>query len=390
MMESQDNRMPRMLAALLVSGVALVVAASGEATGQSLSESPEEDGGIKEASQCDGGDCLDGGVNIGCGTGGCDPDKGNGRGIYVVEGGNYCVPYLGPDEVFCPEAFSSTTEGVVLGGYIEGRRTKIYQGRHSLRVQGIIKGQAVELTGLSAVGTNLVVSYKSPLGTVQNVSGQNLELIKFTLQDARGANYEMGFTLRSPDNGVQQYTVQIIPKTYHYSQPSYCQDQNGNATTVSFLPGRQVDHRTASVTTTGNLVTMACDTGAIVSCLKWGYRPWEAPAKLIPQRRNDLFGACMQAKRAAYLGGTRSYTRNGTPIMVRDSHVSKGNLPNRLEAYWTPSGAACLNRENRRHPEIPLPVDAGPPPCANYTPQPDWLLTGLPDGGISSQPLPGQ
>ena len=80
----------------------------------------------------------------------------------------------------------------------------------------------------------------------------------------------------------------------------------------------------------------------------------------------------MQAKRAAYTG-QRSYTLEGTPILVKDAHLDTKGRPARIEAYWVPQGASCVNMDNRRRPE-----GSGSPrmPACRHAPLPMRRKTG--------------
>jgi ADYC domain len=103
-------------------------------------------------------------------------------------------------------------------------------------------------------------------------------------------------------------------------------------------------HRVAS----SSLFTLACTTGAIAKCYRWGYRPWVTGY-------GDLVAthwACTRAVRADYCGNGTSHTRDGTVINLWDNIPAPGPLQTRatgtgmlFEAGWSTSGAVCLSRD---------------------------------------------
>ncbi|EPX54969.1 hypothetical protein D187_009708 [Cystobacter fuscus DSM 2262] len=150
---------------------------------------------------------------------------------------------------------------------------------------------------------------------------------------------------------------------------------------VSFLPGWSIDAKMAFVSADDSVVTMACRKGAIATCLDWKYAPWKQGASASGATAAEAFGACLQAKRAAFCigsGDPRSFTKNGTPIVVgdREKQAASQNLgdPAFLEALWNPHGATCLNASNRRRKDdadVPAP-DCALPQCTS--PQSEWFM----------------
>jgi hypothetical protein len=158
-----------------------------------------------------------------------------------------------------------------------------------------------------------------------------------------------------------EYTTQAL-KAW---QPS-CADGVG---VTAFLPQRTVNSESALMTQDTDQVTMACRTGAIATCMVWGYKPWKA-APGEESRADFMYGSCLQAKRAAYFvqsGDFNSYTRPGTPIAVQDkAGIMYTSMPG-VEALWNPEGAVCFSPEFRRVPPdlmVPtLPADVSRPAC---------------------------
>ncbi|MBZ4416038.1 ADYC domain-containing protein [Myxococcus sp. RHSTA-1-4] len=98
-------------------------------------------------------------------------------------------------------------------------------------------------------------------------------------------------------------------------------------------------------------LTLACETGAISKCVRWGYKPWaERDGKSLA----DLHQACTRMARADYCGNGRSHTRDNTVIDLYDglgvqsrtteSSAAWDMARAAFEAAWAPDGAACLAR----------------------------------------------
>lgn len=92
--------------------------------------------------------------------------------------------------------------------------------------------------------------------------------------------------------------------------------------------------------------SFACNSGVVVKCSNWGYKPW---------LYGDHHQACTRMARADYCGTGESHTFEGTPIDVYDSaHVNlPASSPDAFEAAWLPRGALCLSRTRWQA----LPID---------------------------------
>nr|WP_246356774.1 ADYC domain-containing protein [Pyxidicoccus fallax] len=290
----------------------------------------------------------------GCPTGTCDPGCSNGLGIYVAERGNYCfgAPEH-PDErsvrrggAFCPEAFVNRE--------LEGKQTVMLRG---LAWPG---WTPVELP-VSAVHGDVVKAVRSArikdgnfqltLDDDSFFSGVSISQVELRV----GANpnapaYRLGFgehELGVTSRYRVQYTGADGPKPlcagpYPNSPPAR----------TAFLPGRAVDGWNAYVTEEPNVVTMACETGAIVTCSQvWGYVPWNTGKGQPDTMLETIYASCLQAKRAAYFveaGHLRSYTRSGIEVRRRDQLNIKADVIEDVEAVWGPQGAECITPENNR------------------------------------------
>lgn len=98
-------------------------------------------------------------------------------------------------------------------------------------------------------------------------------------------------------------------------------------------------------------LTLACENGAIIKCIRWGYKPW---ASRDGKPLADLHQACTRMARADYCGDGRSHTREATIIdmydtlgvLARTTAASAAWDPARasFEAAWAPDGATCVAR----------------------------------------------
>ena len=325
--------------------------------------------------------CFSGGSNSGCvapkslvstltdcPTGNCDPENPNGQGIYTVEAGNYCFVTL-EDQRFCPEGFINAADGLQLE-LRDRTRPFLMQKRNLLakyRATPNSPPQQVKPLSLSGDKTQLVLTY-SLNGKTGTATGS--ELSKFTfeinsLETGRGdasplISFEM---LLAPaaqektDKGLYRYEVKyrdVATNEWKW----HCQGDGvkQKSSVVYALPQARVSGLSGYLNRDPAAVTLACETGAIATCMLWGYTPWNAEGKL-DDNREYAFRSCLQAKRAAYFvgkGDLKSYTTNGTPIVLRDQYGIKGEDIKNLEAIWSPEGAVCLNMENRRHPELKI------------------------------------
>ncbi len=311
-----------------------------------------------------------------CPAGNCDPGgSGNAKGIYTAEGGNYCFIAVG-DKFFCPETFTNTSTGVVL----DMRRLDSPLTVLQTPVTGKLEAnpnQLVDVLAITSDRTELAIRYRlkpvlgKPLPAEQVAKGEDLKKLILHLGAlAKGSGdasplvgYDLKF-VKEPGvtNGVHRYKLSYqelslgAPKDWI----PHCKEDGAN--TISFLQERKVNGLTASVKRDPNVTSMGCEKGSIVTCLDWGYTPWNASGGWDDQREY-VFRSCLQAKRAAYFvgnGNYQSYTKPGTKIIKWDQYASGGDKPTpeelaklapHIEALWSPRGAVCFNPQNRRRTE---------------------------------------
>ncbi len=111
---------------------------------------------------------------------------------------------------------------------------------------------------------------------------------------------------------------------------------------------------------------LACTSGAMGKCIRFGYHPWQARDLPKPISRDggeqvpsylDLYNACIRMVRADYGGDGTATTRNGMLIDLYDDHgIQVPDADHRMafEAGWTQDGAVCVN-----HPRVKDNISLG-------------------------------
>ncbi|PTL82276.1 hypothetical protein DAT35_21040 [Vitiosangium sp. GDMCC 1.1324] len=387
--------------------VAMVVAANGCAgCGQGIREPLPEDstpgsgtsellsnGGCPKGSKCGIDKALLASI---CPSGNCDTGgTGNAKGIYAATGGNYCFK-AGNTAFFCPEAFVTIEKGLFLEGhYLDDPSNRTQRPVHA-RFEG--SSTSVYVYAIHGDGTRLTIKYRV---NGQDYSLTGAEVSKLILQvpglspgGSSGVSYELQFfpvqTEKTAKDGVSRYELRYRNTTLpdvpaNWSRHCEANDEKADAFVVSFLEGQRVNSVSASVTDDATVTTMACESGSIVTCLAWGYTPWDVSTGQRDVTRDYVYRSCLQAKRAAYFVGAsdfKSYTKKGTLILKRDQYgygFEQDTIP-RVEAIWGPQGAVCFNPENRRRPDAEAWAGQDPnnlnthgvPPCSPA----DWSLQG--------------
>lgn len=392
--------------------VAMVVASSGCAgCFREISKPTEPTGGTEPAevplptNACTKGGCEAPNVMVAsiidCPTGSCDPENPNGQGIYTAEMSNYCF-FAVEDQRFCPEAFVNVG-GEVRLEFRDRERPRVIEARPlyaTYKDSDNAAPQTAKLVSLKGDLTQLVLTYT--LGNEQQqrtATGTELNKFTFTINslevgpgDAHPRySYEMKLgpaPVEKSGQGVYRYAVRYrdLGDKTDGSKPEHwtwhCQDKAGpqlDTSIVSFLPRTRVSGLSAYLLHDDNTLTMGCETGAIVTCMNWGYTPWDPKTGQWDNNRDYVFRSCLQAKRAAYFAGAgdyKSYTLNGTKIHLRDQYGIRSEKLDFPEAIWSPEGAVCFNFENRRRKEPEVwglqPDLHGLKPCTPL----EWSLKG--------------
>ncbi len=356
----------------------------------------------------------------------CDPDV-NGTGVYIAEYSMHCLPTPTPGVRLCPETFINGPNGGVSlrlypnkGTYgpidlpitatfetagfgpMVGERLKSItteQGRLVVKYTKLnmtttpLPGQTPTPTPTPVPGP---IVTPQPTASPLVVTDAQLPYLKLNVTvdiapSTASFSYQLSFTPVGEvlaDGPEPRAVIKRFHTLYQMAQGGstnwteakiVCANIDGKVAT-SFLGGYQVNNKSAKVTANANAVTMSCETGAIDTCMKWGYAPWAGEGG---DKRAALFGACLQAKRAAYFVGKGeygSYTKSGTPILLKDAfgvHRAEINTAS-LEASWSVNGAKCFTWANRRRPDMTadeFPHDITLPTCEGAG-DPPLLFTG--------------
>lgn len=303
----------------------------------------------------------------------CDPEL-NGVGVFVARDGQFCLPSYWPAR-YCVRSFINDPGGIkVKLAASTSDESFEWNVTASFRPEGFALPQLNSLASITTDKGRLVIKYRrlviggpSPVVVVPDDKLRWVWL-EFTSGPATLAwpTYQLRFepagsTLAdgpSPRESIGRYRVsfRVDPESSPPSSPwsPFCTDAAGAQLSSSVLGGNEIDPRSARVFRREQSVTLSCVTGAIDTCLTWGYAPWAGEAD---GDRASLFSACLQAKRAAYYvgkGDLGSYTKPGTPILLRDMFGIHNDPINdaSLEAVWTSGGAKCFNWNHRRRPEM--------------------------------------
>ena len=87
---------------------------------------------------------------------------------------------------------------------------------------------------------------------------------------------------------------------------------------------------------------LACTSGALGKCIRFGYRPWAFAQGL---ELREIYNACIRMVRADYCGNGTATTQEGRQIDIYDDlgiqrHENEPAMD--FEAGWTEAGAACV------------------------------------------------
>jgi hypothetical protein len=317
-------------------------------------------------------------IRTGCGTpSGCT--TGNGTGVYFEEGGSAGIDSL--HLMITHFTNTSNTNGpyVAFQGRYENTTTGIwyYLPSNAGRVfRAIYNGVAYKVVGVSESSTYpsftlqdyandapfTVYGYYFPylqleIGISTPIDGQwRLSFLQSTSGNLFGTdNYSQNLSPNvntADQNVVYKWDMwwQNL-KTLAPAQP-YCKrapqvDSVGNKSTpddyVAFQQGIDVDPVTGNVNSgMTNDTTLSCRYGAIATAYYWGYN-----------YNSDWwhYASAIHMKRASYCGDASYYTVSGTQINILDEVPIEGvqtTVPDTsVEAFWTPSGAACYNGPRR-------------------------------------------
>nr|BDT32707.1 ADYC domain-containing protein [Myxococcus sp. MH1] len=317
-------------------------------------------------------------VSDDCPSGQCDPESPNGLGIYNLEGHSHCLAISTKDR-YCPETFLNTADGialrlrdanvgaqVIMADVVDARLLdeamsasepvkvlEIQGGTGQLRFKGVHVGRSTEpfaIEGGALPRLILALSVKDPYEVPRRYQVRFRPLPHASMPRGAVPKYVMEY-----QEGEWRPSMSWVNPCSGVTDVPARPDAS-----MAVLPDFAVDSLTAGVSHQPRSVTLACDKGAIATCLDWGYTPWDKQGRP-DANRAYLYASCLQAKRAAYFvrfNNLKSYTANNTLIRRRDEFAvgleQSSNLETlpRLEALWSPRGAECIIPENFRRPEL--------------------------------------
>src|SRR5262249_37438879 len=128
-------------------------------------------------------------------------------------------------------------------------------------------------------------------------------------------------------------------------QPVCDPDEDGRQVAI---PIAAIWNQSGARVESNSMFTLACTSGVIGKCYRWGYRPWVGGfGDLVAMHQT-----CTRVARADYCGIGRSHTREGTEINVWDQLPSPGPIQRHggllgltapvgmaFEAGWNTNGA---------------------------------------------------
>ena len=208
---------------------------------------------------------------------------------------------------------------------------------------GVARGQG--LRGLEVVGTE----FRLRLSDGSVVPRERLIGATLAFTEADGTSTRLRIDAVEPDARDPEVLL------YRLSVPDadggwrdYCgPDIEGKR--LGFPLAGRWDEAGGLVAAAPGAFTIACTSGAIGKCVRFGYKPWKAGPDGAPLDRHHQ--ACIRMVRADYCGDGEPHTRDGTLIDMYDRQgIQKTDYAPDLafEAGWGVDGATCV-----RHTRIP-------------------------------------
>lgn len=298
----------------------------------------------------------------------------NGTGVYFAEGG---AAGMGSQNMMITHFINTGSSVQFQGRYFDINtnhwRTLPTPGQVSAEYPPAAPtpGARFDVVSVSETGTVPTWALRDPNASrpvVMKVSGDQLRDLTLIV-DFTAPPFSSEFALTfdgapidhhdQPPRAVTSFPMRWTPTIDHLFPASYCQgaipagSTEGPADSVVFQQGIDVDPITGWVTrdaTTAGFVTLSCYRGAPATVYRWRYDHMSANSA-----DNFYFDAGIQMKRASYCANADYWTASGTEIQKADDRINRDLPIRRLEAWWSPQGALCLNPDNERHPELKFP-----------------------------------
>lgn len=126
------------------------------------------------------------------------------------------------------------------------------------------------------------------------------------------------------------------------SWENVCDEDYDGVSKAILLSGTWDD--TGAKNASSTQMTIACTSGVLAKCARWGYKPWASSGGV---SLSSYHQACTRMARADYCGNGTPHTADGTWIDMYDDRGiqtrSSGDLM-LYEASWTPDGAYCVSK----------------------------------------------
>ncbi len=315
----------------------------------------------------------------------------NGPGLYIHNGKGAMNQHgIGtPDGWFYVTHFmNSAPDILVQGAYIVGGSLDKKSGRV---VSAERAGVAHQVKQIATKGSTLELTLVDPITSATfTLTGAELGEITLHVQlplPGKSRDYRQ-FSIYFKSVEKLDSVTGDIAGYYMYTQLDnapgapflpYCNrnDLGGDNEPAQFTPGSTWDMPTSARTDDTRIVNVACTSGAIDTCQRWGYRPWEKAelaSSALSVSLREAHQACIYMKRADYCATGDTYTEDGTLIGVDDAYnpAFQKSGGSKREAIWGKSGALCLDVQ--RHPDIPISAACAAtlPACSAATYGSDW------------------
>lgn len=317
----------------------------------------------------------------------------NGPGLYIhnAKGALNQHGISTPDGWFYVTHFNSSGPDVLVhGGYIVGSTLDKKAGRVVSAERG---GVSYKVKQLSAVGSELQLTLVDPItaSTFTLVGGEIGEVtlhVQIPVLGKSRDTRQYSIFIKSVEK-LDSVTGDVLGY-YMYTQQDnmpgapfvpYCNrnDLGGENEPAQFTPGSTWDMPTSVRNDDAAIVNVACASGAIDTCERWGYRPWskaELASSSMSVSLREGHQACIYMKRADYCATGDTYTEDGTMIGIDDAYnpAFQKSGSSKREAIWGKSGALCLDMQ--RHPDMPISAACAAtlPPCSAASYGSDWFV----------------
>lgn len=258
------------------------------------------------------------------------------------------------------------------------------------------EGQNWTVDSITVYQSDVTVHMRDPQGAPLAIRDGDLLGLTLVILGPGPLNDPVNYRLRFEDvagvlangqpTGITGYRLSYESPELGTGNEAYCNGADGLPLLAVFHQGAHWSHENAARAEGEDRVTLTCETGAVATCMAWGYKPWAAATPngaAAPVSLADYHQACIHMKRAAYCGDENAYTYDGNHIQIVDPfipHFQGNGTLGQVEAYWGPAGAYCVNPQHLRYADanyngcLPQAI----PPCDLVTPAAWSFISGVP------------